>query len=237
MESDNQQLVGQLVFDTQSLGERAMDKEIEVEVGDGGGDAQVVSSTPCWHILKDRPRLCEIIHGQKAQYTIIALVIIDCIIVIAELLVDLEILKVHHDNPAPHILHDVSIAILSLFIIELIVKIYAMGMEFFHHKLEVFDGIVVIVSFALDIAFSGGNAAEGASLLIILRLWRVTRIVNGIILSVKMQDEKKIHHLHKVIEELQEELDRLKTRNAELENELKTLKGTKEEPVAEEATT
>ncbi|XP_020629642.1 uncharacterized protein LOC110066741 [Orbicella faveolata] len=36
----------------------------------------------------------------------------------------------------------------------LFLKIYAMGFTFFKHKMEVFDGIVVIVSFSLDVAFS-----------------------------------------------------------------------------------
>lgn len=173
-----------------------------------------------------REKLREILHSQKAQYAIIILVVLDMIIVIAELLLDLRAIKVHHDNPAPHILHYISIAILSIFMIELFLKVYAMGLKFFKHKMEVFDGIVVIVSFSLDVAFSGEEGAvDGVSLIVLLRLWRVTRIVNGIVLSVKMQAEKKVNELEKENSALKEEVEHLKTKCALLESELKTFKG------------
>ncbi|XP_031564162.1 voltage-gated hydrogen channel 1-like [Actinia tenebrosa] len=219
MDPDDQQLVGRLSFDELST------DTAEMEVG-GAGDSnlEVVPSTPWWK--DNRAKLRELLHSQKAQYTVVGLVVLDCIIVIAELIVDLQILKVHHDNPAPHILHYISIAILSIFLIELILKMYAMGLDFLRHKMEVFDGIVVVVSFALDIAFSGSeSAAEGASLLVILRLWRVTRIVNGIVMSVKIQAEKKIEQLTAENDELKEEIIKIKTRNAELEKEISALKG------------
>jgi len=173
-----------------------------------------------------REQLCELLHSHKAQYAIIALVVIDMIIVIAELLLDLRAIEVHHDNPAPHVLHYISIAILSIFMIELFLKIYAMGFTFFKHKMEVFDGIVVIVSFSLDVAFSGEEGAvDGISLIVLLRLWRVTRIVNGIVLSVKMQAERKIQVLEKENTELKEEIEQLKTKCVQFEAELKTLRG------------
>lgn len=46
-----------------------------------------------------------------------------------------------------------------------------------------FDAVVVIVSFTLDIVFSfvsiESAAKDAAGLMVILRLWRVTRIING----------------------------------------------------------
>lgn len=64
--------------------------------------------------------------------------------------------------------------------VELAFKVYAFQLEFFHHKFEVLDGIVVIVSFILDIVYiSQENAFDGVGLLILLRLWRVARIING----------------------------------------------------------
>lgn len=40
-----------------------------------------------------REQLCELLHSHKAQYAIIALVVVDMIIVIAELLLDLKAIK------------------------------------------------------------------------------------------------------------------------------------------------
>ena len=53
-------------------------------------------------------------------------------------------------------------------------------MKYFTHKFEVLDGIVVVISWVLDIAsLAREEAFEAAALLIVLRLWRVVRIVNG----------------------------------------------------------
>lgn len=73
-----------------------------------------------------------------------------------------------------------SIGILSVFLVEIIIKIYAFRLEFFKQKLEVFDAIIVIVSFALDVAFAKMEGIQsGIGLLIMFRLWRVARILNG----------------------------------------------------------
>lgn len=53
-------------------------------------------------------------------------------------------------------------------------------MEFFHHKFEILDAIVVVVSFILDVVLLfREHEFEALGLLILLRLWRVARIING----------------------------------------------------------
>ncbi len=78
------------------------------------------------------------------------------------------------------VLHYISIGILSIFMVEICVKIFAFRLEFFKSKMEVLDAIIVVVSFALDIAFATNEGLTSAlGLLIVFRLWRVTRILNG----------------------------------------------------------
>lgn len=78
------------------------------------------------------------------------------------------------------VFHYLSLALLTFFMVELSGKIYAYRLEFLHHKFEVFDGIVVVVSFILDIVYiSKEDAFDAMGLLILLRLWRVARIING----------------------------------------------------------
>ncbi|CAH1800442.1 unnamed protein product [Owenia fusiformis] len=195
--------------------------------------------------LTCREKLRYIIHGNKFQITIIILVIIDCLLVISELLIDLGVFdhqirsgggegeegggtSVTKRHPTvsvvAEVLHFLSIAILSLFMIEIIVKVYAMGLDFFKHKMEVFDAVVVIVSFALDIAFIGNEAVSGGiGLLILLRLWRVTRILNGIILSVKTQAEKRLNREKQAREAVEQELAKFRTYCSEQELEIETL--------------
>ena len=63
-------------------------------------------------------------------------------------------------------------AIISLFVVEITVKIAILGKEFFKSKLEVIDGIIVYVSFALELAFMNdeGLSALGISIYFILIL-------------------------------------------------------------------
>ena len=44
-------------------------------------------------VQSHREKLCEILHSHKAQYAVITLVIVDMIIVIAELLLDLRAIE------------------------------------------------------------------------------------------------------------------------------------------------
>ena len=86
----------------------------------------------------------------------------------------------HHLLIIAQVFHYLSLALLTFFMVELAGKIYAYRLDFFKHKFEVFDGIVVVVSFVLDVVYiSSEDAFDGVGLLILFRLWRVARIVNG----------------------------------------------------------
>lgn len=80
----------------------------------------------------------------------------------------------------PQVFHYLSLSILTIFLVEVGFKIFVYRREFFHHKFEVLDGIVVVVSFILDIVLIfREHEFEAVGLLILLRLWRVARIING----------------------------------------------------------
>ncbi|XP_033749865.1 uncharacterized protein LOC117334381 [Pecten maximus] len=135
----------------------------------------------------------------------------------------------HHTNKelAEHILHYASLTILSIFVVEVMAKIYAEGTHLLKHKAEVFDAIVVLVSFTLDIIFSFVNvtdaARDAAGLMVILRLWRITRIINGVIISVKMDADKKIEEQKAARSRAEEEVEKLKNQVSSLEAELERL--------------
>lgn len=173
-----------------------------------------------------RERLYKRLHSQKFQIIVISLVIFDCLLVIGELMIDLEIVVLHEDHHVvPHVLHYLSIVILSIFLVEIAAKLYAFRLEFFHHKLEVFDAIVVILSFSLDIAFIDTvDVRNGTGLLIILRLWRVARILNGIVLSVKTQAEHKLMKERQLREAVEEELSKCREYCTALEKEIESLR-------------
>lgn len=63
-------------------------------------------------------------------------------------------------------------------------KLYSQREKFFKRKMQVVDSFIVAISFALDIAVIviknlDSTVVSGLSLIILLRLWRMVRIVNG----------------------------------------------------------
>ncbi|KAL3857163.1 hypothetical protein ACJMK2_011879 [Sinanodonta woodiana] len=164
----------------EELGQMHEDSEKFCERKDSTSSINTDSDDTNQEVASFRDNVKSIIHSHKFQIIIICFVVLDCLLVIAELLFDLKIIHTSEHSEVPHILHYASIGILSLFIIELIVKLYAVRLEFFHHKIEIFDAVIIIVSFALDIVYRNTIGPEsGTGLLIVLRLWRVVRIING----------------------------------------------------------
>ncbi|CAB1353941.1 unnamed protein product [Coregonus sp. 'balchen'] len=118
------------------------------------------------------------------------------------------------------VFHYLSLALLTFFMVELAGKLFAYRLEFFHHKFEVFDGLVVIVSFILDIVYiASEDAFDGMGLLILLRLWRVARIVNGILVSVKTRADQKVHKLKESNDHLVQQVNDLQEHNGKMEQE------------------
>lgn len=179
--------------------------------------------------LTFRESLCRLYSSERFQVLVVCLVILDAIFVLAELLIDLSVIELEHGHLAPEVFHYLSLALLTFFMVELVGKLYAYRLEFFQHKFEVFDGVVVIVSFVLDVVFIfREDAFDGMGLIILLRLWRVARIINGILVSVKTRANQKLHklkesydHLVQRVTELQERNDKLGQENQKLQELLK----------------
>lgn len=95
-----------------------------------------------------------------------------------------------------HFFHLGSMVILSLLLVETLFKVFAMGKKIRHHRLEVFDAIVVAISWALDVAFYEGIWAHpgttAATILIYMLPWRVIRIVNSFVLVIQEKDQVQL---------------------------------------------
>nr|XP_057919771.1 voltage-gated hydrogen channel 1 [Doryrhamphus excisus] len=185
---------------------------------------------PATETLTFRDSLKRLYTSDRFQVLVVCLVVLDAIFVLAELLIDLAIIQVEHGHIAPEVFHYLSLGLLTFFMVELAGKLYAYRLEFFQHKFEVFDALVVVLSFVLDIVFLfHDDVFDGMGLLILLRLWRVARIINGILVSVKTRADQKMHklkgsydHLVQRITELQQQVDQLQQDNQKLQALLKT---------------
>ncbi|ELU05377.1 hypothetical protein CAPTEDRAFT_220321, partial [Capitella teleta] len=110
--------------------------------------------------------------------------------------------KMHFDDEhdplreIAHGLHFASIAILAFLVLEDFVKIAAMGKDFFRHKVDVLDAIIIVSSLIMDIVFLNGVTGEegqkAVAILVILLLWRIARVTDGIMITVKQRQEFRI---------------------------------------------
>ena len=78
------------------------------------------------------------------------------------------------------VLHYSSIVILCLFSVEILLKVYAFRTEYLKHKAEVFDAFIVFISLILDLVFiNHEDVLRYIGLVIVLRLWRIIRVIHG----------------------------------------------------------
>ncbi|XP_049645328.1 voltage-gated hydrogen channel 1 isoform X2 [Suncus etruscus] len=174
--------------------------------------------------LDFRTLLRKLFSSHRFQVVIICLVVLDALLVLAELILDLKIIKPDQNNYAARVFHYLSIAILTFFMMEIFLKIFVFRLEFFHHKFEILDAVVVVVSFVLDIVLVfREHEFEALGLLILLRLWRVARIINGIIISVKTRSERQLLRLKQMNAQLAAKIQHLEFSCTEKEQEIERL--------------
>lgn len=89
--------------------------------------------------------------------------------------------------------------------LELLLSIWAFGPTYFRSKFHIIDALVVIAGFALDLSLHGGVLEEAASLIVILRLWRVFKIIEELSLGAQEQ-----------VEEMEVEIEKLRSENLDL---------------------
>ncbi|XP_074868899.1 voltage-gated hydrogen channel 1 [Carettochelys insculpta] len=162
--------------------------------------------------------------SHKFQVLVVCLVIFDALLVLAELLLDLKIIHPDKHEIAPKVFHYMSLSIVTIFVVEVGFKIFVYRLEFCHHKFEVLDAIVVVVSFIIDVVLLfREHEFQAAGLLILLRLWRVARIINGIILSVKTRSEQRVSKLKQANLKLSAKVEQLEYSCTEKEQEIERL--------------
>jgi len=181
------------------------------------------AAKPSW-----KDRTAHILGHPILHKSVIALITIDAICVLA----DLAYTFLTPDCPAPEnpewleVLAHFSLVITTIFLIEIPLSLWALGVGYMnpfgstqHASLHLFDALVIITTFTLEVAL-GGREQELAGLLIILRLWRLVKLVGGVAVGVGEIDEVTIEAL----EETRRELEKTKAELATAQEENKKLK-------------
>ncbi|TEB31274.1 hypothetical protein FA13DRAFT_1791555 [Coprinellus micaceus] len=87
-----------------------------------------------------------------------------------------------------------------------------------HAWLHLFDAVVIVATFVLEVILRGRDA-ELAALLVILRLWRIVKLVTGVTVGIEEVDEERAKELEKT----KEELSRIKVELASAQEQVITL--------------
>ena len=177
--------------------------------------------------LTTKEKLRHILHSKALHLIIIILVLIDSVLVIFELLFDLNVIGPEEGEVViREVFHGFSVGILSMFMIELVLKLWADHRHFIRHKIEVLDAFVVVVSWVVDVAlvFFDSTSLLAIELLLLLRLWRVFRIVNGIIVAVKTKADERVHTFKVQNKELQTKLQEAEHKVETLKKDVRILK-------------
>ncbi|KAG0309195.1 hypothetical protein BGZ97_013133 [Linnemannia gamsii] len=158
-----------------------------------------------------RYKIGEILESKKAHIIILTLTAIDVALVILQIAASL----LHLDDTKEaqwflELLAHISLAIVSFFVLEIVLKIYAFGFGYFwtgnpHGILHLLDALIIIISFLLEIFLKGAEQELGA-LLIIFRLWRIVKLTGTVAIETAEHNHATVAALEQRIKVLENEL-------------------------------
>lgn len=124
----------------------------------------------------------KVLHSGYFHAAVVVLILLDSVFVAVELLLNAENCKNENEtlNLVSEVFKFLGLAILSLFMIELVFKCLFLNKELLKSKLEIFDAVVVLISFILELVFLNNKELETVGqIMALFRLWRIVRIANG----------------------------------------------------------
>ncbi|PHH72714.1 hypothetical protein CDD83_4887 [Cordyceps sp. RAO-2017] len=128
-----------------------------------------------------------------------ALVALDAAALLVNVFVKLIACEMHQrDEPwvvaVSSVLETTGLVVSSLFMLELAACLLAYGPGYLSSCFHAFDSAVIVVSFIIDVAFRGIAESIG-SLVIVLRLWRLAKISEEVVLGATERMEILEQHL------------------------------------------
>ncbi|KAK4211098.1 ion transporter [Rhypophila decipiens] len=162
-------------------------------------------------------RTREVLESKPMHYVILGLVALDVTAILADIFITLIACDLGKKDEewiewSEEILYFVGLVFSSLFLVELMASVWVFGTSFFKDWFHCFDAFIIITSFVVDI-LTRGIVEQIASLVIILRLWRLVKIVEE--LSVGASEQ---------MEEIEAKVVELEAENTDLKMELARLR-------------
>jgi hypothetical protein len=162
-----------------------------------------------------REKLAQNFESSQAHWIILGLVTADFISVLSVIIVSFlwpEFEEKEHILFA--ILEYIAFTLNAIFVLEVILKLFIFGIRYFikdhHWTLHLFDAVIIITTFLLDI-FLSGKQREVAGLLILFRLWRLVKALSTVAVGIIEYDVDKVDNLENQVKQFKDELKNLLT--------------------------
>jgi len=175
-----------------------------------------------------RENTSRFLESRPLHKAVIALITIDAVCVLADLGYTFLSDPCRPEGEAPawlEVLAHISLFITSFFLIEIPFGLWAFGLQYYqpfgkvpHSSLHLFDTIIIVTTFLLEVVLKG-REQELASLLIIFRLWRLVKLVGGVAVGageLEEENAKKLAETKAKLEEVLATLSVLRDENQRL---------------------
>ncbi|EIW85036.1 hypothetical protein CONPUDRAFT_69967 [Coniophora puteana RWD-64-598 SS2] len=199
-----------------------------------------------------REKLAQFLESPGLHILVLALIALDAVCVLVDL--GYSFLSEGCSPPegpdAPvwmNVLANISLAITTVFLVEIPLALWAFGFRYYipfkgipHAPLHLFDAVIIITTFTLEFILKG-RERELVGLLIILRLWRLVKLVGGIAVGAGEVEEgvaKELEDTRRQLEGVTIALNKARDENRKLRSRITWLEtgGSEgEEPSATEA--
>ncbi|KAK1074516.1 hypothetical protein LTR74_001112 [Friedmanniomyces endolithicus] len=147
--------------------------------------------------------------SKYGHYSVLALVSVDITAIFADLILQLLTcegrIPARDGDTASDVLGIFSLIFSCLFMLELVASVWAFGWTYFHTPFHCLDATVILAGFVLDVLLKG-IVEEVSSLVVVLRLWRVFKIIE----ELSAGAEERMEPMQERTEELEKENVRLK---------------------------
>ncbi|KAL7938961.1 hypothetical protein V8C35DRAFT_276178 [Trichoderma chlorosporum] len=151
-----------------------------------------------------------LLESRTKHFVIMGIVALDVTALLANVFIQLIACEMHqNDEPwVDQLTEGLEIAGLvfsSLFLLELVACLFAFGLRFLASWFHLFDAAVIIASFVIDVTSRGLTESIG-SLIVVLRLWRLAKISEEVVLGAT----ERMEVLEQQLEDLEAENSRLR---------------------------
>lgn len=126
-----------------------------------------------------RRKVADFLEHKIIENLILGMTIFLCIVIFSELALDIYIEKI---QTVGNFFYYLNLFLLTFFVVEIISKTFAYGLNFFYEFINLFDSVIVIISFVmliLDLKLK---------ILGLLRVLRLIKVISGM---KKVVDEKR----------------------------------------------